>query len=89
MTKAGLAKAVYNKIGFSKAFSKELVDELFRLIKSHLMSGQGIKIQGFGKFLLKDKKQRKGRNPKTGKALTISARRVLLFQASETFKKKF
>lgn len=89
LTKADIVKAVYNKIGYSKKFSEELVDELFNNIKNHLIKGQGIKIHGFGKFILKDKKSRKGRNPKTGKSLTISARRVLLFHASTILKKRF
>ena len=89
LTKADIVKAVYNQIGYTKKFSEELVDELFNNIKNHLIKGQGIKIHGFGKFILKDKKPRKGRNPKTGKSLTISARRVLLFHASTIFKKMF
>ena len=89
LTKSDIVQAVYNKIGYTKKFSEELVDELFNNIKNHLLKGQGIKIHGFGKFILKDKKPRRGRNPKTGKALTISARRVLLFHASSNFKKRF
>ena len=89
LTKANIAKAVHNKIGYNKKFCRELVDEFFDTIKNHLIKGQGIKIHGFGKFILKDKKPRKGRNPQTGKALIISARRVLLFHASTIFKKKF
>ena len=89
LTKADIAKAVYSKVGYSKKFSTELVDELFENIKNHLLKGQGVKIQGFGKFMLKDKKQRRGRNPKTGKSLMISARRVLLFYAGTTLKKRF
>ena len=89
LTKVDISEAVYNKIGYSKKFSEELIDELFEYIKTHLMKGQGIKIHGFGKFVLKDKKPRKGRNPKTGKAVIISARRVLLFHTSTVLKKRF
>ena len=89
LIKADISEAVYNKIGYSKKFSEELVDELFKYIKNHLIKGQGVKIHGFGKFVLKDKKPRKGRNPKTGKALIISARRVLLFHTSTVLKKRF
>ena len=89
LTKADIVQAVYNKIGYSKKFSEELVNDFFLSIKNHLMKGQGIKIQGFGKWILKDKKPRKGRNPQTGEALTISARRVLLFHSSTRLKKKF
>ena len=89
LTKADIVQAVYNKIGYNKKFSEELVNDFFLSIKNHLMKGQGIKIQGFGKWILKDKKPRKGRNPQTGEALTISARRVLLFHSSTRLKKKF
>ena len=89
LTKANIVQAVYNKIGYSKKFSEELVDKLFSNIKEHLIKGHGVKIHGFGKFVLKDKKQRKGRNPQTGESLMISARRVLLFHASTKLKKDF
>ena len=89
LTKADIVQAVYNKIGYSKKFSAELVNGFFHSIKNHLIKGQGIKIHGFGKFTLKDKKPRKGRNPQTGETLTISARRVLLFHASTSLKKRF
>ena len=89
LTKADLVKAVYNKIGYSKKLCEELVEELFYTIKDSLKKGQGVKIQSFGKFVLRDKKSRKGRNPQTGKAITISARRVLLFHASSVLKNKF
>ena len=58
LTKANIAKAVYNKIGYSKKLSEELVEELFNSIKDHLKKGQGVKIHGFGKLILKDKKMR-------------------------------
>ena len=89
LTKEDIVTAVYNKIGYDKKFSKELVSDFFNSLKNYLMKGQGVKIHGFGKFILKDKKSRRGRNPQTGKSLTISARRVLLFHASTIFKKKF
>ena len=89
LTKADLVKALYNKIGYSKKLCEELVEELFNTMRESLKKGQGIKIQNFGKFILKDKKPRRGRNPQTGEALTISARRVLLFHASSILKKKF
>lgn len=89
LTKADLAQAVYNKIGYSRKFSEELVEELFSSLKNHFLKGQGIKIHGFGNFILKDKKARRGRNPQTGESLTISARRVLLFHASTNLKKRF
>ena len=89
LTKADIAKALYNKIGYSKVYCEDLVDSFFEMIKTHLKKGKGVQIHGFGKFILKDKKARRGRNPQTGEELTIKARRVLLFHASETFKKQF
>ena len=89
LTKTDIAKAVYNRIGYSKKYCEELVDVFFEMIKAHLKKGQGVQIHGLGKFILKDKKARRGRNPQTGKELTIKARRVLLFHASESFKKQF
>ena len=89
LTKADIAKAVYNKIGYSKVHCEDLVDSFFEMIKDHLKKGTGVQIHGFGKFILKDKKARRGRNPQTGEELTIKARRVLLFHASEIFKKQF
>ncbi|MCZ0931638.1 MAG: integration host factor subunit alpha [Oligoflexia bacterium] len=89
LTKADIALAVYSKIGYNKKYCEELVDVFFEMIKDHLKKGQGVQIHGLGKFILKDKKARRGRNPKTGKELIIKARRVLLFHAGESFKKRF
>ncbi|MCY4321807.1 MAG: integration host factor subunit alpha [Bdellovibrionaceae bacterium] len=89
LTKSDIALAVYNKIGYSKKYCEDLVDDFFETIKKHLKKGQGIQIHGLGKFILKDKKNRRGRNPQTGEELIIKSRRVLLFHASESFKKQF
>ena len=89
LTKEDIALALYSKIGYSKKYCKELVDDFFEIIKNNLKKGQGVQIQGLGKFILKDKKARKGRNPQTGEELIIKARRVLLFHASDSFKKQF
>ena len=87
MTKADIASAVYDKIGYSRKYSEELVDEFFNIIKKHLKKGQAVQIQGLGKFTVKNKKARRGRNPQTGESLMISARKVLLFHASTRLKK--
>ena len=89
LTKADITQAVYNKMGYSKSFAAELVDFFFNTIKSHLQKGQGVQFHGFGKFILKDKKERKGRNPQTGESVVIPKRRVLLFKPSSILKKKF
>ena len=88
LTKADLARAVYSKIGYSKRHCEDLVETFFEMMKDHFKKGQGIQIHGLGKFILKDKKARRGRNPQTGEELTIKARRVLLFHASDNLKKK-
>lgn len=89
LTKSDIVQAVHNKIGYSKKYCEELVDDFFDMIKEHLKNGRGVKIHGLGKFILKDKRARRGRNPQTGKKLMIKARRVLLFHAGESFKKQF
>ena len=82
VTKADLIEAVFEKIGYTKKLSGELVEGIFDLIKDQLLNGRGVKIYGFGKFVLKDKKARRGRDPQTGKSITIEPRRVLVFRPS-------
>lgn len=82
LTKAELIDAIYEKVGFSKKEAADLVELLFETMKEELCKGGTIKISGFGKFRVRDKKARMGRNPQTGEAMTISARRVLTFTPS-------
>lgn len=82
MTKADIVEKVANKIGFTKKESQDLVESVFNLLKSTLESGENIKISGFGKFEVKQKKDRRGRNPQTGESITIEARRILSFKPS-------
>src|SRR6195952_4725880 len=87
MTKAEIVQAVYSRLGgFSKKESADLVDLVFETMKETLGRGEKIKISGFGNFVLRDKRQRQGRNPQTGEPITITERRVLNFQASQLFK---
>ena len=86
-TKYELVQSVYNKLGgFSKKEAAELVDLIFELMKETLGRGEMIKISGFGNFVLRDKRERQGRNPQTGEPITISARRVLTFKPSQLLK---
>ncbi len=86
-TKFDLVQAVYTKLGgFSKKEAAELVDLIFELMKETLGRGETIKISGFGNFVLRDKRQRQGRNPQTGEPITISSRRVLTFKPSQLLK---
>ena len=88
-TKADLVKAVYDKIGYSKKYTEGVVDAFFDIVKESLNQGKGIKINKFGKFILKDRKAKKGRNLKTGETVMVAPRRVVLFRASVHLKKLF
>src|ERR1700734_4413714 len=87
MTKAEIVQALYSKVGgFSRKESAELVDLVFEMMKETLGKGEKIKVSGFGTFVLRDKRQRPGRNPQTGEPIKISERRVLTFKASQILK---
>ena len=87
MTKADIVQAVYTRLGgFSKKEAADLVDLVFETMKETLGRGEKIKISGFGNFVLRDKRQRQGRNPQTGDPIVISERRVLNFKASQLLK---
>src|SRR5436305_10043662 len=87
MTKADIVQVVYSRLGgFSKKESADLVDLAFEMMKETLGRGEKIKISGFGNFVLRDKRQRPGRNPQTGDPIKISERRVLTFKASQILK---
>jgi integration host factor subunit alpha len=87
MTKAEIVQAVYTRLGgFSKKESADLVDLVFETMKETLGRGEKIKISGFGNFVLRDKRQRQGRNPQTGDPIVITERRVLNFKASQILK---
>ena len=87
MTKAEIVQALYSRVGgFSRKESAELVDLVFEMMKETLGRGEKIKVSGFGNFVLRDKRQRPGRNPQTGQPIKISERRVLTFKASQILK---
>jgi integration host factor subunit alpha len=87
MTKADIIENVYEKVGgFSKKEAAEIVETVFDTIKETLERGEKIKISGFGNFVVREKNSRIGRNPQTGKEITISARRVLTFKPSQVLK---
>src|SRR5262245_29310082 len=87
MTKAEIVQAIYNRLGgFSKKEAADLVDLVFDTMKETLARGEKIKISGFGNFVLRDKRQRQGRNPQTGEPMVITERRVLNFKASNILK---
>jgi integration host factor subunit alpha len=87
MTKAEIIDAVYDRVGgFSKKEAAEVVEAVFDTMKDVLADGQKIKISGFGNFVVREKKERVGRNPQTGDPIPISARRVLTFKPSQVLK---
>ena len=86
MTKAEIVERVAEKTGFSKRESVEMVELLFDTVKGILESGEKLKITGFGNFEVKQKSDRRGRNPQTGEEITIEARKILTFKASNLLK---
>ena len=87
LTKAGIVNAVQTKVGFSKQATAKVVDDLFEIIKESLERGEDVTISGFGAFQVRGKKARRGRNPRTGEEITISARRVVSFKPSQLLRK--
>ena len=83
LTKADLAEKLYEELGFSKCESKEIVEFFFEALRAALEASDSVKLPGFGKFELREKKQRPGRNPKTGVEIPITARRVVTFRPGE------
>jgi integration host factor subunit alpha len=87
MTKADIVENVHERVGgFSRKEAAELVELVFEILKETLGKGEKVKISGFGNFVVRQKKERVGRNPQTGEEITISARRVLTFQVSPVLK---
>ena len=83
LTKADISEHLFNGIGLTKREAKEIVELYFQQVCKALESGQQVKLSGFGNFELHDKKERPGRNPKTGEAIPVSARRVVTFRGGQ------
>jgi len=88
LTKAELAERLFEELGLNKREAKEIVEMFFEEIRGALERGQQVKLSGFGNFDLRDKKQRPGRNPKTGEEIPITARRVVTFRPGQKLKAK-
>ena len=86
LTKAQLADLLFEQIGLNKRESKDMVDAFFDLVAESLVSGEDVKISGFGNFQIRTKAARPGRNPRTGELIPIDARRVATFHASHKLK---
>ena len=88
LTKANIVDAIHNDLGFPKNRSAELIEILLEQIKGTLEKGEDVLISGFGKFCIKNKKQRRGRNPATGEDMMLSQRQVVTFRCSHLLREK-
>ena len=88
LTRADLADVVHRKLGLSRAESAGLVERVLHHMCHALSDGQNVKLSGFGSFILRDKGQRVGRNPKTGVEVPIAPRRVMTFRASQIMRER-
>ena len=86
VTKAELANTLFEEVGLNKREAKDIVEMFFEKIREGLEHGKMVKLSGFGGFSVRDKRQRPGRNPKTGEAIPVSARRVVTFKVSQKVK---
>ncbi len=86
MTKVDIVEAIYEKVGFSKKEVAKIVESIFDIIKEHLQHHDKIKISGFGNFVIRNKRSRRGRNPQTGDDIEITPRRILTFKPSQVLK---
>ena len=88
LTRADLADTINRKLGLSRSESLDLVESILTKMCEALVEGENVKISGFGSFVLRDKKERVGRNPKTGVEVPITPRRVMTFRASQLLKER-
>ncbi len=88
LTKENIIDSVYNQVGLSKNQSRRVVDSLLELIKQTLAKGDNLLVSGFGKFIVKGKAARRGRNPQTKEDLQLRARRVVAFRTSGVLRRK-
>ena len=88
LTKAMLIERLNENLGLNVREAKDMVDSVFELMSTALISGDDVKLSGFGNFQIRAKATRPGRNPKTGEAVTIAPRRVATFRASNALKEQ-
>ncbi|MBE9550832.1 MAG: integration host factor subunit alpha [Desulfobacteria bacterium] len=87
LTKEKIMNQVYNSMDFRKSEAREMVEELMKIMKETLARGEDLLISGFGKFVVKDKRARRGRNPQTRESLQLRARKVVVFKTSGILRK--
>ena len=88
LTKANIIDVIHNQFGYPKNKSAELLEILLEIIKGSLEKGEDVLISGFGKFCVKDKQERRGRNPATGSDMILDKRRVVTFRCSHLLRSK-
>jgi integration host factor subunit alpha len=88
VTRADLCEAVYQKVGLSRTESADLVEMFIEIMSNRIVAGEAVKLSSFGSFIVRSKGQRIGRNPKTGKEVPISPRRVMVFKPSAILKQR-
>jgi len=88
LTKEKITDGVYNQVGLSKGQSRGVVESLLEIIKQTLERGEDLLVSGFGKFVVKNKAARRGRNPQTKEDLRLKARRVVVFRTSGVLRRK-
>ncbi|UCG66730.1 MAG: integration host factor subunit alpha [Deltaproteobacteria bacterium] len=88
LTKDKITDSVYNQVGLSKGQSRRVVENLLEIIKQTLERGEDLLVSGFGKFVVKNKAARRGRNPQTKEDLRLKARRVVVFRTSGVLRRK-
>lgn len=88
LTKEKIVDSVYNQVGLRKNQSRRVVERLLEITKQTLVKGENLLVSGFGKFIVKDKAARRGRNPQTKEDLQLRARRVVVFRTSGVLRRK-
>ncbi|HRJ53513.1 MAG TPA: integration host factor subunit alpha [Candidatus Thiothrix moscowensis] len=88
LTKADMVEHLFEELGLNKREAKDLVEMFFEEIRDALETGKNVKLSGFGNFMLRDKTQRPGRNPKTGEEIPVTARRVVTFRPGQKLKQR-
>jgi integration host factor subunit alpha len=88
LTKERLIDSIYDNVGLSKNLSRSVVERLFDIMKKTIESGEDVLISGFGKFVVKEKAARRGRNPQTSEELELKARRIVTFKSSGGLRQK-
>jgi integration host factor subunit alpha len=88
LTKDHIINTIHDQLDFTKNRSAQLVESILEIMKGTLENGEDMLISGFGKFCVKDKRERRGRNPQTGEDLMLGSRRVVIFKCSKVLRER-